>query len=96
MRVLGWLKLSLTLTTWTTTTMPVPTTVQHEKNIWIAAGDGDLERVRVGLDSLSPRFSTAETISAGIDRRPLFVRSPELNRYGMLKRMFSYVTKCTR
>ncbi|TBU49844.1 ankyrin [Dichomitus squalens] len=26
--------------------MPVPTTVEHEKNIWIAAGDGDLERVR--------------------------------------------------
>ena len=28
-------------------TMPVPTSVQYEKNIWVAAGDGDLERVRV-------------------------------------------------
>ena len=35
-----------------TSTMPVPTTVQHEKNIWIAAGDGDLERVRVRIRSL--------------------------------------------
>ncbi|KAK7690772.1 hypothetical protein QCA50_005871 [Cerrena zonata] len=26
--------------------MPVPTRVQPEKNIWIAAGDGDLDRVR--------------------------------------------------
>ncbi|TFY60682.1 hypothetical protein EVJ58_g4986 [Rhodofomes roseus] len=26
--------------------MPVPTRVQYEKNIWVAAGDGDLERVR--------------------------------------------------
>ncbi|KAI0783579.1 ankyrin repeat-containing domain protein [Abortiporus biennis] len=26
--------------------MPVPTRVQPEKNIWVAAGDGDLERVR--------------------------------------------------
>lgn len=29
------------------TTMPVPTRVHHDKNIWIAAGDGDLDRVRV-------------------------------------------------
>ncbi|KAF9236732.1 hypothetical protein BU15DRAFT_49693 [Melanogaster broomeanus] len=27
--------------------MPVPTRIQHEKNIWVAAGDGDLPRVRV-------------------------------------------------
>ena len=27
--------------------MPVPTRVQPEKNIWVAAGDGDLERVQV-------------------------------------------------
>ncbi|KAH9928602.1 ankyrin repeat-containing domain protein [Fomitopsis serialis] len=27
--------------------MPVPTRVRYEKNIWVAAGDGDLERVRV-------------------------------------------------
>lgn len=27
--------------------MPVPTRVQPEKNIWVAAGDGDLVRVRV-------------------------------------------------
>ncbi|KAH9912810.1 ankyrin repeat-containing domain protein [Fomitopsis serialis] len=26
--------------------MPVPTRVRYEKNIWVAAGDGDLERVR--------------------------------------------------
>ncbi|KAH9945241.1 ankyrin [Epithele typhae] len=27
--------------------MPVPTVVQHDKNIWVAAGDGDIERVRM-------------------------------------------------
>jgi hypothetical protein len=27
--------------------MPVPARVQPEKNIWVAAGDGDLVRVRV-------------------------------------------------
>lgn len=63
--------------------MPVPTNVQHEKNIWIAAGDGDLDRVRVCVDPPSPYFSTAETISAGLDREPLSVRSPELSRHEM-------------
>lgn len=29
--------------------MPVPTHVQHEKNIWVAAGDGDLARVKVSV-----------------------------------------------
>ncbi|KAF8841762.1 hypothetical protein BDN67DRAFT_948915 [Paxillus ammoniavirescens] len=29
--------------------MPVPTRVQHEKNIWVAAGDGDLSRVQVPI-----------------------------------------------
>lgn len=27
--------------------MPVPTRVRPEKNIWVAASDGDLERVQV-------------------------------------------------
>ncbi|KIJ67064.1 hypothetical protein HYDPIDRAFT_38494 [Hydnomerulius pinastri MD-312] len=36
--------------------MPVPTRVQQEKNIWIAAGDGDLSRVQelVEQQSISP------------------------------------------
>ncbi|EPQ54062.1 ankyrin [Gloeophyllum trabeum ATCC 11539] len=36
--------------------MPVPTRVQAAKNIWIAAGDGDLERVRelIEGEALSP------------------------------------------
>lgn len=43
--------------------MPVPTHVQHEKNIWVAAGDGDLERVRelVENQSLSPNVPDAYT-----------------------------------
>ena len=43
-----------------TSTMPVPTTVQHEKNIWIAAGDGDLERVRVRKRSLVSPLSCSK------------------------------------
>ncbi|PCH42254.1 ankyrin [Wolfiporia cocos MD-104 SS10] len=43
--------------------MPVPTRVQHEKNIWIAAGDGDLGRVRELIEgqSLSPNVPDAHT-----------------------------------
>lgn len=43
--------------------MPVPTYVQHEKNIWIAAGDGDLGRVRelVEQHALSPNVPDANT-----------------------------------
>ncbi|KAI0671613.1 ankyrin [Trametes maxima] len=43
--------------------MPVPTTVQHEKNIWVAAGDGDLERVRelIEVHSLSPNVPDPNT-----------------------------------
>ncbi|KAG1804866.1 uncharacterized protein HD556DRAFT_486589 [Suillus plorans] len=36
--------------------MPVPARVQPGKNIWVAAGDGDLVRVRVcNLSSLTVR-----------------------------------------
>ncbi|KAI9061046.1 ankyrin [Trametes sanguinea] len=43
--------------------MPVPTTVQHEKNIWVAAGDGDLERVRelIEVHSMSPNVPDPNT-----------------------------------
>ncbi|KAI0368749.1 ankyrin [Pilatotrama ljubarskyi] len=43
--------------------MPVPTTVQHEKNIWVAAGDGDLERVRelIEVHSMSPNMPDPNT-----------------------------------
>ncbi|KAI9000586.1 ankyrin [Trametes punicea] len=43
--------------------MPVPTTVQHEKNIWVAAGDGDLERVRelIEVHSMSPNIPDPNT-----------------------------------
>ncbi|TFK47859.1 ankyrin [Heliocybe sulcata] len=39
--------------------MPVPTHVQRVKNIWVAAGDGDLERVRelIEDESLSPNVA---------------------------------------
>ena len=39
-------------------TMPVPTVVQHEKNIWVAAGDGDLQRVRVRAWVVVTRVNT--------------------------------------
>ncbi|KAI0749587.1 ankyrin [Daedaleopsis nitida] len=43
--------------------MPVPTTVQHEKNIWVAAGDGDIERVRelIEVHSISPNIPDQNT-----------------------------------
>ncbi|CCM04304.1 uncharacterized protein FIBRA_06475 [Fibroporia radiculosa] len=43
--------------------MPVPTHVQHEKNIWVAAGDGDLGRVRELIEtcSISPNVPDAHT-----------------------------------
>ncbi|KAH9850256.1 ankyrin [Lenzites betulinus] len=43
--------------------MPVPTTVQHEKNIWVAAGDGDLDRVRelIEVHSTSPNAPDPNT-----------------------------------
>ncbi|KAI0691519.1 ankyrin repeat-containing domain protein [Cerioporus squamosus] len=43
--------------------MPVPTTVQHEKNIWVAAGDGDIERVRelIEVHSISPNVPDPNT-----------------------------------
>ncbi|KAI0649256.1 ankyrin [Trametes meyenii] len=43
--------------------MPVPTIVQHEKNIWVAAGDGDIERVRelIEIHSLSPNVPDPNT-----------------------------------
>ncbi|KAI1797356.1 ankyrin [Ganoderma leucocontextum] len=43
--------------------MPVPTTVQHDQNIWIAAGDGDLERVRELIEghSVSPNVPDENT-----------------------------------
>ncbi|KAI0635658.1 ankyrin [Trametes polyzona] len=47
----------------TNSIMPVPTTVQHEKNIWVAAGDGDLERVRelIEVHSMSPNVPDPNT-----------------------------------
>ncbi|KAH9936059.1 ankyrin [Amylocystis lapponica] len=33
--------------------MPVPTHVQHDKNLWVAAGDGDLDRVRELIETAS-------------------------------------------
>lgn len=36
--------------------MPVPTRVQPEKNIWVAAGDGDLARVQVSRHTLPLSF----------------------------------------
>lgn len=33
------------------------TTMVEQKNIWVAAGDGDLDRVKVSFLSSSPSFS---------------------------------------
>ncbi|GJE96613.1 ankyrin repeat domain-containing protein [Phanerochaete sordida] len=42
--------------------MPVPTRVQPEKNIWVAAGDGDLERVQeLVQQGLSPNVPDPNT-----------------------------------
>ncbi|KDQ57188.1 hypothetical protein JAAARDRAFT_35792 [Jaapia argillacea MUCL 33604] len=43
--------------------MPVPTRVQPEKNIWVAAGDGDLQRVQelVERQSISPNAPDQNT-----------------------------------
>jgi len=43
--------------------MPVPTRVIPEKNIWVAAGDGDLDRVRelIELQSFSPNVPDGNT-----------------------------------
>lgn len=57
--------------------MPVPTRVRPEKNIWIAAGDGDLERVQVRSAShlirnsvIEGRISTQELVQSGMPERP--------------------------
>ena len=45
--------------------MPVPTATMNQKNLWIAAGDGDLERVRVshfiGDSSLASQIDVLRT-----------------------------------
>ena len=65
----------------TSTTMPVPTTVYHEKNIWVAAGDGDIDRVRVRRRFILECLVLIAVLrfSAGADRSALFVRLTELH-----------------
>ncbi|KAH7884508.1 ankyrin repeat-containing domain protein [Phlebopus sp. FC_14] len=51
--------------------MPVPTRVQPEKNIWIAAGDGDLQTVQVFRPSQPPH--TLAELSLAPRRAPMQV-----------------------
>ena len=47
--------------------MPVPTRVQPEKNIWVAAGDGDLPRVQASYLPNCRRLMCLLTVMTGID-----------------------------
>ena len=48
-------------------TMPVPSRVRPESNIWIASGDGDLERVRVSVQASSLKGGTDKSRSEQLD-----------------------------
>ncbi|KAF9223861.1 hypothetical protein BS17DRAFT_704475 [Gyrodon lividus] len=62
--------------------MPVPTRIQHDKNIWVAAGDGDLLRVQVPISPNAPDPFTYTPMHAAASYRQLEVLAYLVNQGG--------------
>ncbi|KZT73142.1 ankyrin [Daedalea quercina L-15889] len=64
--------------------MPVPTRVQYEKNIWVAAGDGDVDRVRVTLCAGGAMLKRCPALSANVPDENAYTPMHAAASYGHL------------